>query len=394
MLSFTKEKADCMGCTACMSACPVSCITMQTDSEGFQYPVSSDQCIECGLCERICPIEHHSESNNSHRPDAYAALSPEYNIWHRSTSGGAFSEICMAWGDETSIVVGAAWDGMYVHHICIEGVNNIAPLCKSKYVSSHPENVFTEVKNYLIKGKKVIFCGTPCQVAGLKAFLRKDYNNLLTIDLICHGVGSPAVFNTAVNSIAKQFDVKIKSYNFRAKRKIYESDYLQLIKTNKGDKYLVKDQYIQLFLSQLCLRPSCGNNCKFRNVSREGDITIADFKGLWDVFPDLTGCKRNYSTIVSNSEKGDQIISILRNKMEMRHVTIETILKYNPLFGTHTHGEPKRDEFFKDFENDPAGAIEKWTKPAQLFNPGIISIIKTLMPTSVLKTLYKLFRSR
>lgn len=391
MLSFTKSKSDCMGCTACFSVCPTACITMQQDSEGFQYPVSSDACIECGLCERICPIANPAEKGITHDQKAYAALSNDYSIWHRSASGGAFSEICLAWGDDKTIVVGAAWNGLYVHHICIEGVGNIAPLCKSKYVASSLENVFSEIKNFLQKDRKVIFCGTPCQIAGLKAFLRKKYVNLLTIDLICHGVGSPSVFNTSVDVIGKQFGVKVNSYEFRAKRKVHETDYLQLIGTEEdGVRFLIKDQYIQLFLSQLCLRPSCGQNCKFRDIKREGDITLADFKGLWDVFPDLIGSKKNYSTIVSNSSMGDEVVDLLYESMELRPVSIDTILKYNPLFGRQTWFEPHRDKFFEDFKISAEGAIEKWTKPAQTFNIGIKGRIKALIPVLALRFIYKL----
>lgn len=123
------------------------------------------------------------------------------------------------------MVVGAAWDGFYVHHIGIVGIDNIKPLCNSKYVSSHIEETFREIREYLKNGK-VIFCGTPCQVSGLRSFLHKDYDNLLTIDLICHGVGSPAVFKACVQVISKQAGKELKAYSFRAKKKVHESDHL------------------------------------------------------------------------------------------------------------------------------------------------------------------------
>ena len=183
MLSFTKNKSECMGCSACMAACPVDCISMQIDEEGFWYPFSSDACIHCGRCERVCPILRTDKTAHHEAQRAFACLTKDDAIWRRSASGGAFSEICFAWGDEKTIVVGAAWDGLKVHHVCVEGVSNIAKLCKSKYVASYPENTFREIKNYLKEGRKVIYCGVPCQVAGLNSFLNHSYDNLLTIDL-------------------------------------------------------------------------------------------------------------------------------------------------------------------------------------------------------------------
>ena len=265
MLSFNIEKKNCSGCSACYSVCPKRCITMVRDEEGFVYPelTSPNTCIDCKLCEKVCPINKSFSVEIEQK--AYAAVSHNYSIWHRSASGGAFSEICRAWGDEKTLVVGAAWQGFYVHHVGIVGIDNIKPLCNSKYVSSHIEDTFREIREYLKNGK-VIFCGTPCQVSGLRTFLRKDYLNLLTIDLICHGVGSPTVFEACTKVISKQSGKKLKAYSFRAKRKVHESDYLTLLKFISGTEYVFQDPYIQLFLKQTCLRPSCGENCKHRGT--------------------------------------------------------------------------------------------------------------------------------
>lgn len=360
MLSFTRNKGACSGCSACEAACPVNCISMEYDSEGFWYPVKSDACINCGKCERVCPIPRHDVTANHYEQHAYACLTKDDDIWRRSASGGAFSEICKAWGDDETIVVGAAWDGLRVHHICIKGVDNIAPLCKSKYVASYPEDVFREIRNNLKSDKKVIFCGTPCQVAGLKSFLGQSYDNLLTLDLICHGVGSPSVFQSAMYILGMKMKSPIVHYEFRAKKSDYEEDYISLINTCNTAKYIKRDPYINLFLSQLCLRPSCGENCVFRDSNRQGDITLADFKGLSDIFPDLKNSKRNFSSVVTNSEKGDAIINLLRNRMEVKECSIENIEKYNPLFSHQTWFSKDRDAFFEDFAKDSQQAIMKW----------------------------------
>ncbi len=369
MLYFTKKKGDCTGCSACMAVCPVQCIKMQKDEEGFLYPVASDACIHCGKCQRVCPIENNSSDESlALKQMAYCALSKDKKTWQRSASGGAFTEICRAFGDTETIICGAAWDGLNVHHVCVQGVDNIDPLCKSKYVASSPENVFSEIKNHLQNGKKVIFCGTPCQVAGLNAMLDKPYENLLTIDLICHGVGSPDVFQTSMEVIGEQFHQTVIGYEFRTKKNTHIQDYLQKINTQDGNVLFLKDDpYINLFLSQKCLRPSCGDNCHFRSASRPGDVTIADFKGLLEVFPDLKGTKWNYSSIITNSPKGAKVVQKLTRTMQMRACDLEVIKQYNPLFYRQTWASEERDVFFSDFIASPKEAIRKWTKPAKVY---------------------------
>lgn len=389
MLPFTKEKSECMGCSACMAACPVDCISMQIDEEGFWYPHSSDACINCGKCERVCPIPRTDITANHEAQRAFACLTKDDEIWKRSASGGAFSEICFAWGDENTIVVGAAWDGFKVHHICAEGVSNIAKLCKSKYVASYPENTYRDIRNYLKEGRKVIYCGVPCQVAGLKSFLNHSYDNLLTIDLICHGAGSPLVFESAIRKMEKQFGDTINSYEFRAKRKYYEKAYLNSITAYNSKWYIVNDPYTQLFLKQNCLRPSCGAHCKFRVKNRQGDITIADFKGLTNVFPELLGTKHNYSTVVTNNAKGETIISLLNNRMFVLECDVAEIGKYNPLFERQTSFPEDRDKFFEDFLNDKEAALDKWTTPATIYEYSIKSRIFDLLPVWMRKIYLK-----
>lgn len=390
MLKFNQNKSNCMGCSACYSACPVHCITMVLDEEGFLYPEASDSCIECNLCAKVCPLNNEKVENN-YPQEAYAAVAKDYSIWHRSASGGAFSEIVRHWADDETLIVGAAWDGFKVHHIGVLGFENIKPLCKSKYLSSAIEDTFIEIRKHLRLGKKAIFCGCPCQVDGLRHFLIKDYDNLLTIDLICHGQGSPLVFKECMKVIGEQLGEEVVSYEFRSKRKIIEEDYLSKITTYNNTYYVTKDPYQQLFLSQDILRPACGENCKYRDIRRPGDLTIADCKGLTSIFPDLRGFKRNYSTIVCNSQKGEIIIKKLPKTMFMRKYKLEDVIRFNPLFAKHTFSSKNRDSFFKSFNLDPKGTIKKNTTPAIKKNVTLRTIIKYIIPNFIISFINKIY---
>lgn len=377
----------CTGCSACASICPRNCIRMMPNEEGFLYPAIDDNCVHCGLCDSVCPVTHSTKMSNLVSQEAYAAVSKSNRIWKRSSSGGAFSEICQAWGDSDTLFCGAAWNELHVNHVCVQGIENIAILCKSKYVASDLNACFRQIKVHLKKGKKVLFCGTPCQVAGLKLFLHEEYNNLFLIDLICHGVGSQAVFKECLKATEADLKRKIIAYEFRSKKKVYDTDHIVKINVENVKKpvYITGDRYLQLFVKQDCLRLSCGKNCKYRNQNREGDITIGDFKGLFSVFPDLLGTKKNYSTLVVNTEKGKEILEKLNQTMEIHQCEVESIKKYNPLFYGHTYFSEERNEFFRQFCEDRKTAIEKCTVPAKIYRKNIKGKMYDLFPVKIRK---------
>ena len=365
MLSFIKDKKNCTGCTACMAVCPIDCIKMIPDDEGFLYPSINHHCIECGKCERVCPIaSERTQRFSDIDQHAYAGISKDEHVWINSSSGGAFTEICNSFGDEATIIFGSKLREKAVEHSYVVGVENISEFRRSKYVQSYLGMCFREVETFLKQGEKVVFAGTPCQVAGLRSYLKKDYEQLLCIDLICHGVGSPRVFQEYLNYRSMQRGVDIKSYSFRHKRSFMGNIKLYVSRIEYVDgkiEYINKDDYNRLFLSQLCLRKSCGPNCRFRNRNRMGDITLADFKNKHRVFPWLYDY-RNYSTIIVNSRIGENIIPRLKERMDLLPCGIDAIGKYNPLFCRTTEGNPLRDDFFSDFKSGVpfAELIEKY----------------------------------
>lgn len=361
----------CTGCGACAAACPMQSIRMQADGAGFLRPHITESCVNCGKCLKICPrLNGDASKKNKNIPKAFAAVSKNKDVWRRSSSGGAFSEICKAWEQGSTVFCGAAWDGVTVRHRCVTGTEKLAPLCKSKYVASDAHDCYKQLKTHLDAGGNAVFCGTPCQVAGLKAFLGREYKKLLLIDLICHGVGSPAVFEECLRLTETELNGKIESYEFRSKGRVYDKDHIVKItlKNKKGVVLIENDRYLQLFVRQDCLRSSCAKNCIWRNEAREGDITIGDFKGLRQVFPKSAGTKRNYSTIVINNEKGELVLPFIEKKMSLLPCDIEDIQVHNPVFYRHTYFSKERDAFFAEFERAPERAIHERTAPCKLYS--------------------------
>ena len=202
------------------------------------------------------------------------------------------------------------------------------------------------------------------------------------------------MFNTCIENLSTQFGGEVYSYEFRAKRSAYQTDHMQQIqKTNGKVVYIKNDPYIQLFLSQLCLRPSCGNNCKFRTEQRQGDVTIADFKGLVEVFPELNGTKRNYSSVIFYTAKGEMILAKICESKEMRCCSIDDIKKFNPLFYRHTWHAEKRDEFFHCFVKAPEQTIQEWCKPTEVMKVSIKRNIWRYLPVWARKTAIKLLKN-
>lgn len=303
------SRDKCTGCAACFSSCPVNAITMQMDNKGFYNPVIDEKkCINCGKCVLTCPMLN-PKYNNESEPECYAVCASD-ELREHSSSGGAFGVFAGKILEDNGIVCGAAIDddNIHVFHKCISNKNELVELQKSKYVQSDIGSVYKEIKQYLIEGKKVLFSGCPCQVAGLKNFLGMEYENLITIDLICHGTPSQKVLRKYIESSEKRLG-KIKKIDFRAKDIDGKQDWNRgkTIKFTyeEGTEYQEgnSSSYLKAFTELLSLNTACGN-CLFAKVPRQGDITLGDYWGV-EKFDTSLNDGKGTGVILINNKKGD-----------------------------------------------------------------------------------------
>lgn len=321
-------KEYCTGCTACASACPKGCISMIPDENSFLCPVIDvDRCISCGLCEKVCPVISPPKKPES-EPLAYAAHSRDERMRLESSSGGVFTELAKAVLEAGGAVFGAAYNEQFeVVHICVESEAELTKLRGAKYAQSDMRGVFTEVKARLDAGQKVMFSGTPCQVGGLKTYLRKDYENLLTVDFVCHSVPSPMAWQEYVKYRAEQDNggELPESINLRAKETGWSRyQYSNLFQYGGGVAHTAKSGdslYMKLFVGGYINRESCAN-CQFKGYSRVSDLTIGDFWGIWDIAPEMDDNKGT-SVILVQSERGVELLEQISEQLVLKPVTPE-----------------------------------------------------------------------
>ncbi len=325
-----KDKTLCSGCGACAQACPKKCIEMKADGEGFLYPeINKNECIDCGICEKICPINSPKNTANQ-QAVAFAVVNNNEQARLDSSSGGTFSLIADSVIKRGGIVIGVGYgDGLKVEHKVVESKCEVQKLRGSKYVQSDVNGAFGKAKEMLEQGKLVLFTGTPCQIEGLYSYLRKDYQNLITQDIICHGVSSPLVWKNYLLYKQKEYGAKPVNASFRNKNKGWSKFSMSLWFEN-GKTYaktLDKDIMLQAFLNNLCLRPSC-YDCKFKQKIHKSDITLADFWGVEKVAPSLNDGK-GISLAVINSEKGQALFDEIKQNALIKQIDYDQAIKYN-----------------------------------------------------------------
>ena len=324
------EHDSCTACSACQSICHKHAITMITDDEGFQYPyINEDSCVECGLCIKTCPANKELDVTSSYPQQPYLAWINDDEVRLDSSSGGIFTALARYVISQGGVVCGAAYDDdMTVRHRIVDNENDLIHLRGSKYVQSITAGIFSDIKVYLNKGVMVYFVGTPCQVAGLKSFLKKKYDNLLTSDLICHGVPSGNLFKEQIKYFERKEGKKIVDVKFRAKKRFGQGCDIQIITNTGANEFFCAElvPYFNGFWKNITLRESC-YKCQYASLHREGDITLADFWLVRKCFPDVRTSKGT-SLVFVNSIIGENIFMKLANSGDVyiREATIEQAL--------------------------------------------------------------------
>lgn len=301
------DKKDCTGCTACFSACSIGAVEMLPDVEGFLYPrVNAEKCVECGSCSSACPMLHIDSLRSDNVISAYGMKHKDSELRKNSASGGAFSAIAQYMiRKHNAYIFGAAFNESFkVVHICGSSCEELQPMRSSKYVQSDLGETFRNIKKLLDSGEFVVFTGTPCQVHGLKCFLKKDYPGLLTVDLICHGVPSPKIWRDYIEFIENRYKGKLTGCNMRSKWKgIHTKIEIDCSRTYEDENDVLS--FLDIFYSSFPMRPSCFR-CKYTNLKRVSDITIADFWGLENVNPAFSD-ESGVSFILLNTKKGTNV---------------------------------------------------------------------------------------
>lgn len=347
------EKNKCTGCGTCKQICPKKCIQMVEDEEGFLYPVRGKECVDCGLCEKVCPIKNKLEKE-TYIQKVYGLSLKDEEILNKSASGGAFSAIVEAFCDENYVIFGAKYDEKFnVIHDYIQDKENIDIFRKSKYVQSNIRDNYIKAKEFLNNGKKVVFTGTPCQIAGLKKYLQKEYENLICIDLICHGVPSQKVFNKYIDFIEKKYKSKITNINFREKVLQNDKWNSRNIKIKlKNDKTIIKDStkdlYLRGFHNALFYRPSC-EECIFANPNRISDITISDCWGIEKVHLEKD-VHKGESMIVINTKKGEKLLKHIENICNLEELSLDFAINNNAQFRENCKFHKNRKDFFENLD--------------------------------------------
>ncbi len=378
------DKDKCTGCGACYNACPKNAIRMIENERGFLKPVIDEtKCINCKLCEKICPVKNY-QSKNINQPKAYAFINKNDEIRLKSSSGAVFPSIANIILSKGGIVFGTHYDNeMKVCHTKIDKVIDIEKLQSSKYVQSDTKKTYQEVKYALENGQLVLYTGTPCQIAGLYSYLKKDYEKLLTIDLVCHGVPSRKIFEMYKKEfmLSKKDNGKLVNINFRSKNNGWTcSEFSTTTTTTTTTTYQTlgrHDDFMKCFLSNLILNNSC-NDCHFNKIPRVADLTMGDFWGV-DEFDTSLNDNKGTSILLINTEKGKKFFEIVKTDSNVytKEVPLNVALKGNP----NIIGSTQKNHACAMFWNE----INTSNKTLHILTP---KYVKKYAP--ILKILYKL----
>lgn len=366
---------DCCGCFACEQVCPKKCIRFEADAEGFMYPqVDADNCIDCRLCVKSCPVLSYKNEQNTSQVFAAKANDPE--LLKKSASGGIFAVLARYVLRRGGVVFGCAYnEKLSAVHIKIDSEDELYRLQSSKYMQSNLDGVYSEVKECLDSGKEVLFSGTGCQVAGLKSFLKNTYDNLLTADVLCHGVSSPLLFSKYIEHLGKKYGGDITGFNFRSKDKHGWDLYFQAKTQNKTKTfYGMFDPYGSAFFRGKNYRESC-YSCKFACSDRKSDFTLGDFWGIETADLDFYD-KKGVSLVLINSEKAAAVKNELASEITWKKESFEDAVKQNANLVRPTARPDCRDTIYDGMNGDFDAYVKTKLSPG----PTMKKRIKLLVP--------------
>ncbi len=359
---------ECCGCHACYSICPMNSIRMAKDKLGFLYPqIIEETCIKCGKCENVCPVMNPVYEKTS-EPYAFGGHAKDSEIRAHSSSGGVFHLLAVKVIESGGVVFGAALSNDYrsVHHIMVQDIEGLSLLYGSKYVQSNINDSLIQVKNELLKKRRVLFSGTPCQIDGLNRYINKVLkkeliNYLITVEVICHGAPSPRIFENYIDTMASSLGSPITGVYFRDE--VGGRNLMMRIVTEKGDVYKksqIEDNYYRLFLSDTCHRESC-YKCPSRGLNKRADITISDFWGVENVSKDLID-GGGLSLIMIHSHKGSILFNEIKDELSGHEVSFLDSIKGNPAFFVSYRRPKLRNEIENDIESFSMNElVEKYT---------------------------------
>lgn len=388
-MSINNIGNKCCGCRGCLQKCKFNAITFATDSYGFEYPtVNNRLCTECGLCEKACPVINDSERVETELCGMAYANDPQ--IKFNSSSGGLFGTFAEAVISQGGVVFGAAFDeNLKLKTTKATTKEELIPLYKSKYLLCDTDFKFCEIEAELKKGITVLYCSSPCQISSLKLFLGKEYENLLTIDFVCHGVGSQTLFDKSIEYTEKKENIKIKNVTLRYKKSDATSHYYQYNYKKDGKDCEKSDLYFSFpyynaYCKQLVCRDSC-YDCKFATRERTGDLTIADFHTIAKYYPQVDRFA-GVSMFLVNTEKGQKWFDIIKDKISFEEMEKEIIYKNNR-FSDEVVIPSEQPAFMESIKNDPFDVtVEKFLKPSRDF----IKLVYYKFPRALRKIITKL----
>ena len=350
-----------------MCICPKDSITFQEDEKGFAYPVIGDSCVNCGACLKICP-RNTGMALNTNTPEVFAAFSKDKKIRKNSSSGGLFSEVAKYILNQGGVVFAARLNESQKEVIfdCCKTVEELKLFQGSKYIQSNPGVIYRQIKKVLADGIKVLFVGVPCQVDGLKKYLHKDYSNLVTIDIICHGAPSPKLWREYLEKLEASQQAKASSVSFRYKKPNWTRFSLKVdfdnnttIRNSKFD-----DPYLIAFLKEISMRENC-HSCEYTSTSRTGDITLADFWGYHSYDFKMRNTEKGISLVLVNTEKGKQIFNDIQDSILSTRRTMKEAISGNRSLQMPWKKNAESDAFWNEYLHGEgmSSALKKYCVP-------------------------------